>query len=237
MKNQNRGNTTGNGEARGMYALGGGEANQDPNVVTGAFLLNNRYASILFDTGADRSFVSTVFSSIIDIIPSALDTKYDVELADGKIIGVDTILWGCTLNLLNHPFNIDLMPIELADAAPVARAPYRLAPPEIKELFDQLQELSNKGFIRPSSLPWGASVLFVKKNDGFCKMFIDYRELNKLTVMNRYSLPRIDDLFDQLQGSSVYSKIDMRSGYYQLRFPKEDILKTTFRIRYGHYEF
>ncbi|GJQ93434.1 putative reverse transcriptase domain-containing protein [Tanacetum coccineum] len=120
---------------------------------------------------------------------------------------------------------------------PVARAPYRLAPSEMKELSEQLKELSDKGFIRPSSSPWGAPVLFVKKNDGSFRMCIDYRELNKLTVKNRYPLPRIDDLFDQLQGSSVYSKIDLRSGYHQLRVREEDILKTAFRTRYGHYKF
>ncbi|GJV15105.1 putative reverse transcriptase domain-containing protein [Tanacetum coccineum] len=130
-------------------------------------------------------------------------------------------------------FHIDLVP----GAAPVARAPYRLAPSEMKELADQLQELSDKGFIRPSSSPWGAPVLFVKKKDGSLRMCIDYRELNKLTVKNRYPLPRIDDLFDQLQGSSVYSKIDLRSGYHQLRVREEDISKTAFRTRYGHYEF
>nr|GEW99645.1 putative reverse transcriptase domain-containing protein [Tanacetum cinerariifolium] len=122
-------------------------------------------------------------------------------------------------------------------AAPVARAPYRLAPSEMKELAEQLKELSDKGFIRPSSSPWGAPVLFVKKKDGSFRMCIDYRELNKLTVKNRYLLPRIDDLFDQLQGSSVYSKIDLRSGYHQLRVREEDIPKIAFRTRYGLYEF
>nr|GEV54940.1 putative reverse transcriptase domain-containing protein [Tanacetum cinerariifolium] len=253
------------------------------------------------------------------------DHYYDVELADGRIIGLNTILRGCMLNILNHPFNINLMPVELGsfDAiigmdcnqgnatrlniisctkmekymmkgfpiflahvttkevedkskkkrledvpivqnfpevfpedllglpptrpvefqidlvlgdAPVARAPYRLAPSEMKELSGQLKELSNKGFIRPSSSPWGASFLFVKKKDGSFRMCIDYQELNKLTVKNRYPLPRIDDLFDQLQGSSVYSKIDLRSGYHQLRVREEDIPKTSFRTRYGHYE-
>ncbi|GJX02372.1 putative reverse transcriptase domain-containing protein [Tanacetum coccineum] len=130
-------------------------------------------------------------------------------------------------------FQIDLMP----GAAPVARAPYRLAPSKMKELSEQLQELSDKGFIRPSSSPWGAPVLFVKKKDGSFRMCIDYQELNKLTVKNRYPLPRIDDLFDQLQGSSVYSKIDLRSGYHQLRVREEDIPKTAFRTQYGHYEF
>ncbi|GKC19944.1 putative reverse transcriptase domain-containing protein [Tanacetum coccineum] len=130
-------------------------------------------------------------------------------------------------------FQIDLV----LGVAHVARAPYRLAPSELQEPSTQLQELSDKGFIRPSSSPWGAPVLFVKKKDGSFRMCIDYRELNKLMVKNRYPLPRIDDLFDQLQGSRVYSKIDLRSGYHQLRVREEDILKTSFRTRYGHYEF
>nr|GEY92946.1 putative reverse transcriptase domain-containing protein [Tanacetum cinerariifolium] len=130
-------------------------------------------------------------------------------------------------------FEIELVP----RAAPVARAPYRLAPSEMKELARQLQELSDKGFIRPSSSPWGAPVLFLKKKDGSSRMCIDYRKLNKLTVKNRYPLPRIDDLFDQLQGSSVYSKIDLRSGYHQLRVREKDIPITAFKTHYGHYEF
>nr|GFD45681.1 putative reverse transcriptase domain-containing protein [Tanacetum cinerariifolium] len=116
-------------------------------------------------------------------------------------------------------------------------APYRLAPSEMKELAEQLKELSDKGFIRPNSSPWGAPVLFIKKKDGSFRMCIDYRELNKLTVKNRYPLPRIDDLFDQLQWSSVYSKIDLRSGYHQLKVREEDILKIASRTRYGRYEF
>ncbi|GJW16852.1 putative reverse transcriptase domain-containing protein [Tanacetum coccineum] len=320
-KNKNQGN--GNGVAR-AYAVGVAGQNPDNNVVTGTFLLNNRCASILFDTGADRSFVSTQFSTLINIAPTTLDHGYNVELADGRIIWVNTVLLGCTLNFLNHPFHVDLMPVEMgtydviigmdwltkyqavidcakkivripfgseilifhgdgrdwrhvkeeanAKIVPICqkfsrsisrvlpglthtrqgnftsilvhgaghqlpRAPYRLAPSEMKELADQLQELSDKGFIRPSSSPWGAPVLFVKKKDGSLRMCIDYRELNKLTVKNRYPLPRIDDLFDQLQGSSVYSKIDLRSGYHQLRVREEDISKTAFRTRYGHYEF
>nr|GEU53477.1 retrotransposon protein, putative, Ty3-gypsy subclass [Tanacetum cinerariifolium] len=130
-------------------------------------------------------------------------------------------------------FHIDLIP----GVAPVARVPYQLAPFKMKELSDQLQELSDKGFIRPSSLPWGAPVLFFKNKDGSFWMFVDYKELNKLTVKNRYSLLRINDLFDQLQGSSVYSKIDLRSGYHQLRVCEEDIPKTAVRTPYGHYEF
>nr|GEW98104.1 putative reverse transcriptase domain-containing protein [Tanacetum cinerariifolium] len=309
----------GNGNAQGwVYAVGNAERNGDSNVVTGTFLLNNRYASILFDTGADRSFVSTAFSSLIDIIPTPLDNHYAVELADGKILrrhhavivcdeklvrvpfGNETLVFrgeesyigresrltviscykvqeymakGCHVflaqisatkeddksegkqvkdvpiiqdfpevfpeNLPGLPparpveFQIDLIPGD----APVARAPYRLAPSEMKELSKQLHELSDKGFIRPSSSPWGAPVLFVKKKDGSFGMCIDYKELNKLTVKNRYPLPRIDDLFDQLQGSSIYSKIDLRSGYHQFRAREQDISKTAFRTRYGHYEF
>ncbi|GKB09019.1 putative reverse transcriptase domain-containing protein, partial [Tanacetum coccineum] len=328
-KLKTHGNNNRNGPAQGRaYALGGRDASPDSNIITGTFLLNNRYATILFDTGADRSFVSNTFSTLIDITPTTLENHYDVELADGKIIGVNTIIRGCTLNFMNHPFNIDLMPVPLGSfdviigmdwltkyhgviicdekivrvpfgkdtlifqgdgsnqrkesrlniisctkaqeylskgcdvflahittkevkdkseekrledgadrAAPIARAPYRLAPSEMKELAEQLQELSEKGFIRPSSSPWGALVLFVKKKDGSFRMCIDYHELNKLTVKNHYPLPRIDDLFDQFQGSSVYSKIDLRSGYHQLRVRKEDIPKTAFRTRYGHYEF
>ncbi|GJT43989.1 putative reverse transcriptase domain-containing protein, partial [Tanacetum coccineum] len=129
-------------------------------------------------------------------------------------------------------FQVDLM----SGAAPVARVPYRLAPSKMKELSEQLQELSDKGFIRPSSSPWGAPILFVKKKDGLFRMCIDYRELNKLTMKNRYPLPRIDNLFDQLQGSSIYSKIDLRLSYHQLRVREEDIPKTAFKTRYGHYE-
>ncbi|GJW37044.1 putative reverse transcriptase domain-containing protein [Tanacetum coccineum] len=332
VKNQNRRNKARVPDARGKaYVLGGGDANPGSNTVTGTFLLNDHHAYMLFDSGADRSFVSNTFSTLLDITPSALDVSYAVELADGRTSETNTVLRGCTLGLLGHPFNIDLMPIDLGSfdviigmdwlaknhavivcdekivripygneilivqgdksdkekkstlsiiscvkaqkymekgcqlflaqvtmkenkdkskekrledvptvrdfpevfpedlpgltpirqvefqidlvpgAAPVARAPYRLAPSEMEELSTQLQELSDKGFIRPSSSPWGAPVLFIKKKDGSFQMCIDYRELNKLNVKNRYPLPRIDDLFDQLQGSSVYSKIDLRS--------------------------
>ncbi|GKE45201.1 putative reverse transcriptase domain-containing protein, partial [Tanacetum coccineum] len=129
-------------------------------------------------------------------------------------------------------FRIDLVP----GAMPIAKSPYRLAPSEMQELSGQLQELQDKGFIRPSHSPWGAPVLFVKKKDGSLRMCIDYRELNKLTIKNRYPLPRIDDLFDQLQGSRYFSKIDLRSGYHQLRVHEDDIPKTAFRTRYGHFD-
>ncbi|GKE08091.1 putative reverse transcriptase domain-containing protein, partial [Tanacetum coccineum] len=282
LRNQNRGNKTGNNEAKARaYAIGGGGANPDSNVVTGTFLLNSRYASMLFDSGANKSFVSTTFSALLDVIPSTLDTSYAVELADGRISETNVILRGCTLGLLGHPFDIDLMLVELGSfdvivgmdwlakyhavivcdekivhipygdevfiiegdgcngesksklsiisctktqkyiqkevspedfpglpptrrvkfqidlvpgAAPIARSPYRLALLEIQELSTQLRELSDKGFIRPSSSPWGALVLFVKKKDRSFRMCIDY-------------------------------------------LWEEDIPKTEFRTRYGHYEF
>nr|GEV91297.1 putative reverse transcriptase domain-containing protein [Tanacetum cinerariifolium] len=300
LKNGNQGNRIGNGNAIARaYSVGTAGTNPNSNVVTGTFLLNNHYASVLFDTGADRSFVSTAFSSLIDIIPTTLDHGYDVELANGRIIWVNTLIRGCTLNFLNHPFNIDLMPVEMGSfdviigtdwlvkyhavivcdkklvrvpfgkeilifhgdgsnnghesrlniisctktqryllkgcsiflahvttketedkskekrledvpivqdfpkvfledlsgipptrqvefqidlvPVPVARAPYRLAPSEMKELSDQLKELAEKGFIRHSSSPWGAPIFFVKKKYGSFRMCIDYRELNKLT--------------------------------------------------------
>ncbi|GKB46275.1 putative reverse transcriptase domain-containing protein, partial [Tanacetum coccineum] len=323
LKNGNRGIQCGNGSAPAkVYVVGNAGTNPDSNVVTGTFLLNNRYASILFDIGADRSFVSTRFSSLIDITPTTLDHYYDVKLADGKIIRINTIIRGCTLNFLDHPFNIKLMPVELgsfdvivgmdwlakyhavidcAEKIDIMSFWHMLLQRRLKtsqgrsdlktyqsfEIFLSASTLSIGSFqnerivrgtarvirqglykdlpsqhtqpsqrqliltdpgpmlrqntshlsVRGSSSPWGAPVLFAKKKDGSFRMRIDHRELNKLTVKNRYPLPRIDDLFDQLQGSSVYSKIDLRSGYHQLRVREEDIPKTTFRTRYGHYKF
>ena len=120
---------------------------------------------------------------------------------------------------------------------PISIPPYRMAPAELRELKAQLEELLSKGFIRPSISPWGAPVLFVKKKDGSLRLCIDYRELNRVTIRNQYPLPRIDELFDQLQGSRVYSKIDLRSGYHHLRVQKSDVPKIAFKTHYGHYEF
>ncbi|GJR63848.1 putative reverse transcriptase domain-containing protein [Tanacetum coccineum] len=306
------------------------EASRDPNVVTGTFSLNNHFATILFDSGADFSFISTKFASMLNVKPRIVNPGYVIEIADGKRVEVDRVICDCKLELGNSLFTIDLIPlghgsfdvivgmdwlsrnkavivchekvveiplesgealrvhgeralgldktlmnanvgepkmneipvvrefsdvfpedlsglppqrqvefrIELvAGATPVAKSPYHLAPSEMQELSGQLQELQDKGFIRPSHSPWGAPVLFVKKKDGSFRMCIDYKELNKLTVKNRYPLPRIDDLFDQLQGSRFFSKIDLRSGYHQLRVHEDDIPKTAFRTRYGHFEF
>nr|GEU90959.1 copia protein [Tanacetum cinerariifolium] len=218
-RNQTRNKTRGNEVTAKACAISGGGTNPDSNVVTGTFLLNNCYASMLFDLGADRSFVSTTFSALLDVVSSTLDTSYAIELADGRVSETNIVLRGCTLGLLGHPFNIDLIPVELRSfdviinmdwlekyhaliiydenvvripygdevliilgdncddgnlpglppaqqvefqidlvpgAAPVARAPHRLAPAEMQELSTQLQELSDRGFIRPSSSPWGA---------------------------------------------------------------------------------
>ena len=130
-------------------------------------------------------------------------------------------------------FTIDLIP----GTEPISIPLYRMAPVELRELKAQLEELLCKGFIRPSISQWGAPVLFMKKKDGSLRLCIDYRQLNRVTIRNQYPLPRIDELFDQLQGSRIYSKIDLRSRYHQLRVQESDVPKTAFRTRYGHYEF
>ncbi|KAL4284532.1 hypothetical protein GQ457_16G016040 [Hibiscus cannabinus] len=112
-----------------------------------------------------------------------------------------------------------------------------MAPIELKELKRKLEELQSKGFIRPNTFPWGAPVLFVKKKDGSMRLCIDYRQLNRVTIKNKHPLPRIEDLFDQFKDASIFSKIDLRSGYYQMRVKDADVPKTAFRTRYGHFEF
>ncbi|GJT45359.1 putative reverse transcriptase domain-containing protein [Tanacetum coccineum] len=285
-------NKTGNNEAKARaYAIGGGGANPDSNVVMGTFFVNNRYASMLFDLGADRSFVSTTFSALLDVIPSTLDTSYVIELADGRILETNMILRGCTLGLLGHSFDIDLMHVELDSFdvivgmdwlakyhavivcdEKIVRIPYgdevliiegdgcnggsksklsiisctkaqkyiqKGCPvyivqvtekkdlpglPPTRQVEFQIELVPGAAPVaRSPSSPWGASILFVKKKDGSFQMCIDYLELNKLTVKNRYLLSRIDDLFDHLQGSKVYFKIDLRSGYHQLRVHEKDI--------------
>nr|GEV74909.1 hypothetical protein [Tanacetum cinerariifolium] len=296
LRNQNHRNRVGNKTRNKMgnneatkraYAIGRGGAKPDFNVVMGTFLLNNCYASMLFDSGTDRSFVSLTFSDLHDVVSSTLDTSYAVKLADRRIFETNIILRGCTLGLLGHLFHIDLMPVELDEVliiqsddiegrimskkkedkseekrledmsivrnflevfpeeflglpptrqvktkidlvpgtTPVARAPYQLAPSEMQELFAQLQELFDKGFIRPISSPWGAPVLFVKKKDRSFRMCI-YRKLNKLTVKNRYPLPRIDNLLinfkDQYEGVYVDPpKIELIKDWASPKTPTE----------------
>ncbi|GKD62234.1 hypothetical protein Tco_1299743 [Tanacetum coccineum] len=226
LKNQNCGNQAGNGEAQGRaFDLGGGEANQDSNVITGDRNdgESNSRLNIISCTKTQKYIQKGCHVFLAQITEKKAEDKSEEKRLEDVPI-VRDFLEVFPKDLPGLPptrqveFQIDLVP----GAAPVARSPYRRAPSEMQELSNQLQELSDKGFIRPSSSPWGAPVLFVKKKDGSFHMCIDYRELNKLTVKNFYSLPRIDDLFDQLQGSSVYSKMDLRSGYHRLRVREED---------------
>ncbi|GJY79721.1 putative reverse transcriptase domain-containing protein, partial [Tanacetum coccineum] len=326
--NEGQGRRKQGNQARGRaFMLGAEEARQDLNIVTCTFILNDHFATTLFNSGVDYSFVSTTFIPLLGLEPSDLGFRYKIEIASGQLVEIDKVIKGCKLEIEGHVFDIDLIPfghgsfdiiigmdwlsnykagiichekvvrtplldgnvlrvvgerpdekgrllmsvkasdkkqeevvvvrdfpevfsddlsglppireiefrIELIPGAtPVAKSPYHLAPSEMEELSGQLKELQDKGFIRPSSSLWGAPVIFVRKKDGSFRMCIDYRELNKLTVKNRYPLPRIDDLFDQLQGSQFFSKIDLRSGYHQLRVPEDDIPKTAFKTRYGH---
>ena len=142
-------------------------------------------------------------------------------------------------DLLGMPLDRDIeFIIELLPrAAPIAKRPYRMWVNELEELKKQLKELQEKGFICPSSSPWGAPVIFVDKKDGTQRMCVDYHSLNEVTIKNKYPLPRIDDLFDQLRGAYVFSKIDLRSGYHQLKIQNSDIPKTAFTTRYGLYEY
>ncbi|GKB53051.1 putative reverse transcriptase domain-containing protein [Tanacetum coccineum] len=303
------------------YLLRDKNAHQDPNIVTGTFLLNQHLARVLFDSGAKKSFVSISLAFMLSIPSITLDTTYDIEMADGNLVGINTVIQGCTLILLNQPFKIDLIPIKLGSFdvvigmdwlskyhariicdekvvhIPIDGETLIIRGDQSKTLLSLISCIKTERYISreyqvfiaqvmekkpddkrledipvvkeflevfPEYLPGlplvcqvefqidlipgaepvarapykrGAPVLFVKKKDGSFRMCIDYRELNKLTVKNRYPLPRINDLFDQLQGSSVYSKIDLRSGYHQLRVRDKDIPKTAFRTRYGHYEF
>jgi hypothetical protein len=130
-------------------------------------------------------------------------------------------------------FAIELLP----GTTPISKRAYRVFRPELVELKKQIDELSEKGYIRPSTSPWAAPVLFVEKKDGTRRMCIDYQALNEVTIKNKYPLPRIEDLFDQLREASVFSKIDLRSGYHQLRIRPSDIPKMTFITKYGLYEF
>ncbi|KAJ9536325.1 hypothetical protein OSB04_un000505 [Centaurea solstitialis] len=298
-----------------VFVIGAEEAKQNPDMVTGTFLLNNYPAFVLFGSGADKSYVSLEFRPKTNRKSQNLREEHIIEYSNGELVRANKVVRKCTLGLSGKDFSIDLIPIEIGSLdiivgmdwmsnhraticcaekivrlalpdggvleehgekpkrdiklvsfmkmrshlrkegvafmahvvdkkakekqiqSPIAKSPYRLAPSEMQELSSQLQEMLDKGFIRPSSSPLGAPVLFVKEKDRSFRMCIDYMELNKITIKNRYPLPRIDDLFDQLQGATYFSKIDLRSGYHQMRVREEDIAKTAFRNRYGHYEF
>ncbi|GJW09117.1 putative reverse transcriptase domain-containing protein, partial [Tanacetum coccineum] len=158
-----------------------------------------------------------------------------IPVEEGKVLCVQGERnVGKTKTLMSIMVNVPMLSDIPIIPTPVTKSPYQLVPSEMQELSEQLQELQDKGFIRPSHSPWGALVLFVKKKDGSFRMYIDYHELNKLTIKNHYPLHRIDDLFDQLQGVRYFFKIDLQSGYHQLRVHGDDISKTAFRTRYGY---
>ncbi|GJX18109.1 putative reverse transcriptase domain-containing protein [Tanacetum coccineum] len=275
------------------------EAVQDPNVVTGTFYLNDHFVTVLFDSRADFSFISTEFAPLLNVRPSIVNPGYVIEVADGKKVKVDRIIRDCKLELGGSLFSINLIPLghgsfdvivgmdwlsqhkavivchekvveipvedgrilrvhgERAVGITKALKSAKEDEPrlsdisvvcEFKDVFPEdlsglppQRQVEFRIDLVPGATPIAKSpyppVLFVKKKDGSLRMCIDYRELNKLTVKNRYPLPRIDDLFDQLQGSRFFSKIDLRSGYHQLRVHEDDIPKTAFRTRYGHFEF
>ncbi|KAA0063987.1 gag protease polyprotein [Cucumis melo var. makuwa] len=198
-------------------------------------------ASFKFKGGGSKSLpqvISAIRASKLlsqgtwGILASVVDTReVDVSLSSEPVVRDYSDVFPEELPGLPPHREVEFV-IELEPGTvPISRAPYRITPAELKELKVQLQELLDKGFIRPSVSPWGAPVLFVKKKDGSMRLCIDYRELNKVTIKNRYPLPRIDDLFDQLQGATVFSKIDLRSGYHQLRIKDGDVPKTAFRSR------
>nr|GEU94309.1 hypothetical protein [Tanacetum cinerariifolium] len=209
-------------QARGRaFMLGAEEARQDPNIVTGTFTLNDHYATTLFNTGADYSFVSTTFITLLDIEPSDIGFSYEIEIASGQLVKIDKVIKGCKLEIEVR--------IPLLDGK-VLRVLGEKSEEKVRQLMSaKAKEKKQEEIVVMRD--------FLEKKDGSFRMCIDYRELNKSTIKNRYPIPRIDDLFDQLQGSQYFSKIDLRYGYHQLRVHKDGIPKTAFRTRYGHFKF
>ena len=177
-----------------------------------------------------QSFLATITTTEPDSSGFLLDPREDSLVSEFQ--DVFQALQGVPPHR-SDPFLIELEP----GTAPLSKSLYRMAPAEMAELKKQLEELLDKGFIRPSSSPWGAPVLFVKKKDGSMRLCIDYRGLNRVTGKNKYPLPRIDELLDQLKGAKWFSKINLASGYHQIPIEPNDIRKTAFRTRYVHYEF
>eukprot|EP00253_Pinus_taeda_P003862 PITA_03862 len=184
--------------------------------------ISNLIISLLIDPGATLSYVSPKVVECCNLQSVKFKNPWLVQLATRAKRRVTAKVNDCSFTIADQPVTTDLNVIPLGSydilirAAPVSRAPYRMSVPELTELKMQLQELLDKEYIRPSMSPWGAPVLFVKKKDGALRMCIDYRQLNKLTIKNKYPLPRIDELFDQVKGATVFSKIDLRSGYHQI---------------------
>jgi hypothetical protein len=184
--------------------------------------LDGEITLYLPDQGCTRSCAFTIIESLVEKIPVVCDYP---DVCPDELPGMPPDR--------DIEFAIELQP----GTAPISKRPYRMPPAELAELKKQLQELLDKGFIRPSTSPWGCLALFVKKKDESLRMCVDYRPLNAVTIKNKYPLPHIDVLFDQLVGAKVFSKIDLRSGYHQIKIRASDIPKTTFSTRYGLYEF
>ncbi|WVZ80824.1 hypothetical protein U9M48_028271 [Paspalum notatum var. saurae] len=221
-------------------------------VLASTFLVNEHPTVVLFDSGATQTFISRTVQmkssksgKVMHIhLPSHKHSPPTVNATEAQFIEKIPVVSDFpdvfSKEISGLPpdrdveFAIELVP----GTAPISRRPYRMAPDELKELKVQLQEQLDKGFIRPSSSPWGCPALFVEKKDqGGKRLCVDYRPLNAVTIKNKYPLPHIDILFDQLAGAKVFSKIDLRSGYYQIKIREEDIPKTAFSTRYGLYEY
>ncbi|GKA43090.1 putative reverse transcriptase domain-containing protein, partial [Tanacetum coccineum] len=246
--------------ARGRaFVLGAEEARHDPNIVTGTFTLNNHFATTLFDFSADYSFVSTTFIPLLGLEPNNLGFKYEIEIASGQLVEIDKVINGCKLEIEGHIFDVDLIPfghgsfnviigidwlsnfkaeIICHEKASDKKQEEIVVVRDFPEVFPDdlsglppIREIEFQIELTPGATPVSKSPYRLAPSK------LEELELNKLTVKNRYLLPRIDDLFDQLQGSQFFSKIDLRSGYHQLRVYEDGILKTVFRTRYGHFEF
>ncbi|GJV52960.1 putative reverse transcriptase domain-containing protein [Tanacetum coccineum] len=216
--NNNQGNNRNRAQGR-AFSLGIAEAPQDLNVMTGTLSLNDHFATVLFDYGSDYSFISTKFLPLINMKPSVVSPGYEIEIASSVIVEANKIIRGCRLELDGHTFIIDLIPFGYGS-------------------FNVVVGMDWFSKLRAKIVCYEKIVQIPLSNGDILEVHgKHYRELNKLTVKNRYPLPRIDDLFDQLQGSRYFSKIDLRSGYHQLRVREEDIPKTAFRTRYRHFEF
>nr|GFA07474.1 reverse transcriptase domain-containing protein [Tanacetum cinerariifolium] len=223
----------GNQAHRRAFVMGLKEACHDPKIMTGTFTLNNHYATTLFDFGADYSFVSTTFIPLLDIETSNLGFSYEIKLASGQLLKINKLSRHKAKIIFHEKVVRILLPhsemLRVLGDRPEEKAKHLMSVKANRQ--------KQKDIVIVRSFFEGAPVFFVKKKYGSFRMCIDYRELNKLTVKNRYPLPRIDDIFDQLQGSQYFSKIYLRSGYHQLRVHEDDIPKTVFRTRHGHFEF